>query len=172
MSKISKQFLTVTFAIMAIFWGTCVICSFCGLSLKQDYYLYFPYMIGGLSPTIASFVVLKKNGQVRSFKEWLNNVFDIKHGIASYLLVVVLSVIYVLPQCIVAGYEKGAPLYAIIVMIPVMLLGGDWKKRDGVIFFSRSLKKVPLFRSYTYSGSNMVAMAFAIILYKWRGSGR
>lgn len=190
MSKISKQFLTVTFAIMAIFWGTCVICSFCGLSLKQDYYLYFPYMIGGLSPTIASFVVLKKNGQVRSFKEWLNNVFDIKHGIASYLLVVVLSVIYVLPQCIVAGYEKGAPLYAIIVMIPVMLLGGGLEEAGWRYILQPELEKrcpyfvatlivsviwwlwhLPLFyisgvgqegKSYIAFGFGVLGMAFAL----------
>ena len=62
--------------------------------------------------------------KVKSFKEWIKNVFDFKHGITSYSLVVILSVLYVLPQCIVAGYDKGAPLYAMLVMVPLMLLGG------------------------------------------------
>ena len=124
MSKVSRQFLIYTFIIMTICWGTCMICSFNNLSLEKDYFLYVPYLLGGWSPTIASFIVLKKNDKVKSFKEWIRNVFDFKHGITSYSLVVILSVLYVLPQCIVAGYDKGAPLYAMLVMVPLMLLGG------------------------------------------------
>lgn len=124
MSKVSKHFLIVTFAIMAICWGTCMICSFNNLSLETDYFLFVPYLLGGWSPTIASYIVLKKNGKVKNFKDWMKNVFDFKHGLVSYMLVIGLSILYVLPQCIVAGYEKGAPLYAMIVMIPLMLFGG------------------------------------------------
>ena len=124
MSKVSRQFLIYTFIIMTICWGTCMICSFNNFSLEKDYFLYVPYLLGGWSPTIASFIVLKKNDKVKSFKEWIRNVFDFKHGITSYSLVVILSVLYVLPQCIVAGYDKGAPLYAMLVMVPLMLLGG------------------------------------------------
>ena len=124
MSKVSKLFLMYTFIIMAICWGTCMICSLNGLSLDKNYLLYVPYLLGGWSPTIASYIVLKKNDRVKSFKEWLRNVFDFKHGLASYILVIVLSVLYVLPQCIVAGYEKGAPLYALIVLLPMMIFMG------------------------------------------------
>ena len=98
MSKVSRQFLIYTFSIMTICWGTCMICSFNNLSLEKDYFLYVPYLLGGWSPTIASFIVLKKNDKVKSFKEWIRNVFDFKHGITSYSLVVILSVLYVLPQ--------------------------------------------------------------------------
>ena len=101
-----------------------MICSYFGLSLNKYYFLYVPYMIGGWSPTIASFIVLKKNDRVKSVVEWLKNVFDFKHGLTSYLLVIILSVLYVLPQCIAGGYEKGAPIYALIVLIPMMIFGG------------------------------------------------
>ncbi len=124
MSKVSSQYLTYTFIIMGICWGTCMICSYFGLSLNKHYFLYVPYMIGGWSPTIASFIALKKNDRVKNFVEWLKNVFDFKHGLTSYLLVIILSVLYVLPQCIVGGYEKGAPIYALIVLIPMMIFGG------------------------------------------------
>ena len=81
MSKVSRQFLIYTFILMIICWGTCIICSFNNLSLEKDYFLFVPYLLGGWSPTIASFIVLKKNGKVKSFKEWIRNVFDFKHGI-------------------------------------------------------------------------------------------
>lgn len=58
MSKVSRQFLIYTFMIMTICWGTCMICSFNNLSLEKDYFLYVPYLLGGWSPTIASFIVL------------------------------------------------------------------------------------------------------------------
>ena len=69
MSKVSKLFLMYTFIIMAICWGTCMIFSFSGLSLNKDYLLYVPYLIGGWSPTIASYIVLKKNDRVKSFQD-------------------------------------------------------------------------------------------------------
>ncbi len=124
MSKVGKQFLIYTFIIMAICWGTCMICSLNGLSLDKDYLLYVPYLLGGWSPTIASYIVLKNNDRVQDFKEWLRNVFDYKHGLMSYLLVIVFAVLYVLPQCIISGYEKSAPIYALIVLIPMMIFGG------------------------------------------------
>ena len=76
MSKVSKQFLIYTFIIMGICWGTCMICSLNGLSLQNDYFLFIPYMLGGWSPTIASYIALKKNGRVENFKDCLKNVFD------------------------------------------------------------------------------------------------
>lgn len=95
-----------------------------GFSLDKNYLLYVPYLVGGWSPTIASYIVLKKNDRVKSFKEWMKNIFDFKHGLTSYFLVIILSVLYVLPQCIVTGYQKGAPIYALILLIPMMIFGG------------------------------------------------
>ena len=124
MSKVCKQFLIYTFVIMAICWGGCMICSLYGLSLKNDYILYVPYILGGWSPTIASYIVLKKNDKVKGFKEWLKNVFDFKHGLLSYFLVIVLAVLYLLPQCIVTGFQKGAPIYVLALLIPLMIFAG------------------------------------------------
>jgi membrane protease YdiL (CAAX protease family) len=38
--------------------------------------------------------------------------------------VIVFSVLFILPQCLISGFETGAPLYAVVFMIPMMLLGG------------------------------------------------
>ena len=124
MNKLIKDYLIYTFLIMLICWGLCVICSLNGILLNENYFLYIPYLLGGFSPTIASFFVLKKNNKVANFKEWLGNVFDFKHNIFSYFMVIVLGILFILPQCLISGYENGFPLYAIFVMITVMLLGG------------------------------------------------
>ena len=141
MSKVSKQFLIYTFIIMGICWGTCMICSLNGLSLQNDYFLFIPYMLGGWSPTIASYIALKKNGRVENFKDWLKNVFDFKHGLKAYLLVILLAVVYVFPQCIVSGYEKGEPIYIMILAIPLMLLGGGLEEAGWRYILQPELEK-------------------------------
>lgn len=124
MSKLSRDYLLCTFAIMLICWGLCVVCSLGGITISNCYLLYIPYLLGGWSPTIASFISLKKNNEISNFKEWFKNVFDFKHNVFSYLLVPALGFLFIFLQCLISGYENGAPFYAIIVMIPMMLFGG------------------------------------------------
>ena len=125
MSKLNKNYLGFTFLIMLIGWGICLLYSFNGISLNDNKWLYAPYLLGGWSPTIASYLSLKSNSKVADIKEWLKNIFDFQHNIFSYLMVVIMAVIFILPQCFIFGYENGAPIFAIIIMVPMMLdMGG------------------------------------------------
>ena len=124
MSKMSVKFLLWTFAIMLLCWGTCALCSINGVLLKENAFLYIPYILGGFSPTIASYIVLKRTGNVENLWGWLKDVFDFRHKPLFYLLVVLLSIVPILPRCIISGYELGAPLYSIIIAIPMMIFGG------------------------------------------------
>ncbi len=141
MNKLVKDYLTYTFLIMLICWGICVICSLNGILLNDNYLLYLPYLLGGWSPTIASFISLKKNHKVANFKEWLKNVFDFKHNIFSYLMVILFGIFFILPQCLISGYESGAPLLAIVVMIPVMLFGGGLEEAGWRYILGPELEK-------------------------------
>lgn len=69
MNKLIKDYLLYTFLIMIICWGLCAICSLNGILLNKYYFLYIPYLLGGWSPTIASFLASKKNNKVVDFKE-------------------------------------------------------------------------------------------------------
>ena len=42
------------------------------------------HIIGGFSPTIASYISLRRNNKVKNFKEWFKKIFDIKHNIWTY----------------------------------------------------------------------------------------
>ncbi len=141
MNKLIKDYLLYTFLIMILCWGLCVICSLNGILLNDNYFLYLPYLIGGWSPTIASFIALKKNNKVTTFKEWLKNVFDFKHSIFSYLMVIFLGIIFILPQCLISGYERGAPLFVIIFMIPIMLFGGGLEEAGWRYILQPELEK-------------------------------
>ncbi len=57
MSKLSKEYLLYTFSIMLVCWGgICLVCNLNNISLNDNYLLYIPYLLGGWSPTIASYI--------------------------------------------------------------------------------------------------------------------
>lgn len=124
MSTLSKRFLMLTFAIMAVCWGGCVIFGLFGIGLSNFPVLYLPYMLGGLSPTIAAYIALKREGRIRGFREWLKITFDFRHSFFAYLLLPIFAGAFFLVLCLVCSFEKGAPLPAVFVMIPMMLFGG------------------------------------------------
>ena len=141
MSKLNIKYLVYTFIIMIMCWGTCIVCSINGILLSDNYWLYIPYLLGGLSPTIASFIVLKQNKVITGFKEWIKNVFDFKHNLWSYVIVVLFAIIFILPQCLISGYEKGAPLFTIIFMVPMMLFGGGLEEAGWRYILQSELEK-------------------------------
>ena len=141
MSKLNKNYLSFTFLLMLLGWGICFLCSFNGISLNDHKWLYVLYLLGGWSPTIASYFALKRNNKVTNMKEWLKNIFDFKHSVFSYLLVVIMAVLFILPQCVISGYENGMPIYAMIVMIPVMLVGGGLEEAGWRCILQPELEK-------------------------------
>ncbi len=124
MSKLSKNYLSLTFLIMLTCWGICLLCSLNGISINDNKLLFVPYALGGWSPTIASYFSLKRSGKVAGFRDWLKNVFDFKHSVLSYLMVFFMAILFILPLCLICGYERKAPVFSIIVMIPAMLFAG------------------------------------------------
>ena len=80
--------LVLTFLIMGICWGLCLVLSLNGITMKDYKWIYIPWMLGGISPAIASFIVLKKSGEVAGFKDWSGHVFDFKQSPWSYLLAI------------------------------------------------------------------------------------
>ncbi len=122
--KLVREFLIITFVIMLVFWGGCALISKIFDLTVNNIFLRIMHMIGGFSPTIASYVSLKRNNVVTGFKEWLKKAFDIKHNILIYVLVIVYAAIYYVIGCAINGFEVGAPIFMLIVLIPMMLFGG------------------------------------------------
>lgn len=159
MSKLAGQYLSVTFAIMTICWGICLLCSFWGIYLDEILLLYIPFLLGGLSPTIASYIVLKKNGMVPNFKAWIRATFDFKHGVVSYLLLPIFAGIFFFCLCSISGYESGAPMMALVVMIPMMLLGGGLEEAGW-----RGILQPELEKKYGYTKATILV---AIVWWLW-----
>lgn len=124
MNKLTKLYLRHTFTIMTLCWGCCVICSVYNVRLSNFPLLYVPYFLGGLSPTIASWLCVKSGDRSVRFRAWLQSVFNFKHNIFFYILIVLLAAVFFLPQCLISGYDKGAPLLFVPFMLPVMMFCG------------------------------------------------
>lgn len=119
-----KEFLIITFSVMLIFWGSAAILSQ-ALNLTVNHpILRIMHLIGGFSPTIGSFVSLKRNNKIESFKEWIHKIFDIKHSISTYVLTFIFTAIYYLTNCLINGFEVGAPFFMAIILVPMMIAGG------------------------------------------------
>ena len=73
---------------------------------------------------MASYISLKKNNKVKNLKEWLKKIFDIKHNIWTYILVILFVLIYYVLGCAINGFKFGAPIFMLIVILPMMLFGG------------------------------------------------
>ena len=159
MSKLSRTYLSVTFLLMLTGWGICLLCSFNGISLNDNKWLYVPYLLGGWSPTIASYLSLRRSSRVADIKEWLKNIFDVKHHIFSYLLAAIMAVAFILPQCLISGYESGAPIFAIVVMIPMMLAAGGLEEAGWRYILQPELEK-----KYSFAISTIIV---GIIWWLW-----
>lgn len=122
--KLFTDHLLLTFAIVAVFWGLCIVLGLNGITIKTHAWMNLPWMLGAFSTTIASYVALKKNGSIDGFKDWLRNAFDFKHGIWAYLLAILFPVLHLSIMCLLDGYEKAFPLYMIVPMLPAMMVGG------------------------------------------------
>lgn len=126
--KLFTDHLLITAVITAVFWGLAVVFGMNGITMKDHPWIMLLQGFGAWSTTIASYIALKKNGQVTGFKEWIRNVFDFKHSALSYALVIVLAVVHAALMCFIGGVELRAPIYMVALMLPIMFVGGGMEE--------------------------------------------
>ena len=153
-SKIIR-FLLLTFLFLALGWGSCLVCGFFGITVTNAPYLYPLYIFGGFSPTVAAFLVCRKGG----FKAWIGSVFDFKHKLTAYLLVLVFAAAFFLTLCLSCGFTPGAPIFIVPLMIPMMLFGGGLEEAGWRGILQPELEKK--------LGFTLSALIVAVIWWVW-----
>ena len=156
---ITVQFLLLTFAITYVSWGICAGFSLLGYSLTLDYWLYLPYLLGGWSPAIASYIVLKRNHRVTGFKEWLKNVFDVKRSLWMYLLMLLFALVYFMPQMLIGEPKEVQPLYMLALLMPLMLFMGGLEEAGWRYVLQPELE--------TKTGYILFSLIFSVIWLVW-----
>lgn len=122
--KVVMQFTSLTFVIALISWGIGALFELFGFTVENAPWVYTFIVLCGWSPTVASYIILKRNNEVKGFKEWLKNIFALKNPIRFYLLVLILIAIYFIPQVIFTGLDEAKPFYMFFAMLPLVLVGG------------------------------------------------
>ena len=148
--KLVKEFLIITFFIMIIFWGGCTLISQLLNLTVNNIFLRIMHIIGGFSPTIASYISLKRNNKVNTFKEWLKKIFDIKHNIYDYGIVMLFVIIYYILGCSINGFELGAPILMLIIILPMMLFSGGNEEVGWRMILQSELEKKFNFHMSTF----------------------
>lgn len=111
-SKAFRDHLIITFPFMLVCWVLCIILGFNGITKADHLWINIPYVLGAFSTTIASYITLKKNNEVKDFKDWLKNVFDLRQSELSYIAVIILVTLNTSVLCLAGGYEKkNSPVY-------------------------------------------------------------
>lgn len=157
--KLVKEFLIITFVIMIVFWGGCALTSQIFNLTINNIFIKIMYIIGGFSPTIASYISLKRNNKVKYFTEWLKKIFDIKHNVWTYSLVILFVLIYYALGCIINGFQFGAPIFMLAVILPMMLFGGGNEEVGWRMILQPELEKK--------FGFNIATILTAIIWWVW-----
>jgi membrane protease YdiL (CAAX protease family) len=123
--RLVSQFLLLTFVFMLLGWGVSLIFAQFGMTTGTHSWLYVLFILGGWSPTIASYMVLKRNKGVTGFKDWLKNVFEFKAPLRFYIFVIFLFGIDFAAQIFIyPGLDDAAPVYMFFASLPLMLVGG------------------------------------------------
>ena len=123
--KLVFQYLLLTFSIMIFLWGLLLIFGYFGFSINSHFLLYIPWILGGLSPTIASYIVLKKNNEITDFRDWIKKIFTFKISIKFYIFTILLYLIIPIMYFLIPpGLERIEPIYVFFVSLPIMIIGG------------------------------------------------
>lgn len=80
-------------------------------------------------------------------------------NIFSYLMVVIIPFIFIIPRCFISGYENGAPVFAIVFMVPIMLVGGGLEEAG-----RRYILQPELEQKYSFTISTIIV---SIIWWLW-----
>ncbi len=157
--KIVHEFLIITFILMIFGWGSCVTLSqFFDLSINNPLLKIF-FFIGGFSPTVASYITLKRNKSISNFKEWLKQIFDAKHSVFTYLCIILFVFIYYFLGCKINGFQFGAPAFMLVIILPMMLFCGGNEEVGWRMILQTELEKK--------FGFHLATLFTAIIWWIW-----
>ncbi len=139
--KLVQKFLLLTFAIMLLFWGgSAVVSQLLDITVDNPA-MKLPFMLGGFSPTIASYLSLKSENEVHGFKDWLKQIFGTRQSPFAYALVLLFVLVYFGLGSLINGVTIGAPIWLQLIIVPSMLLGGGNEEAGWRMILQPELEK-------------------------------
>ncbi len=146
--KIIIQFTMLTFCIAYLVSGVLIVLGQFGYSVHnwvhslKEFGMNVPFAVYILSPSIASYIVLKKNNKIENIKEWLKTVFYVKNKLSVYLYVTGGLTLYFGIHYLFSGpVELGLPFYTFFLSLPGNLVIGGLEEAGWMYILQPELDK-------------------------------
>jgi membrane protease YdiL (CAAX protease family) len=104
-------------------WGTMIILAGFGIAESSHPWILILQLIGGLSPAIASYIAMKKNGKVTGFKQWFKLIFNVKTRFVYYLLALAPVAVYHILNRVISGATE-PPIHMLPLILLICFFGG------------------------------------------------
>lgn len=137
------EYLGWTFLINSISYAISIIGEQTGIlsgSTGSNINTVISTFIGGASPLYATYIVLKRHGDVCGISEFIRRIFHTTNIKKAVIVTAVFS-IALLIAAILAGERTDYPWYIIIPAVPLMILGGGYEEIGWRGFLQPSLEK-------------------------------
>jgi membrane protease YdiL (CAAX protease family) len=118
------SFLALTFSITWLCWGSIIIANQFALLTYGTPISMVLFIIGGNGTPIASYILLKKWGEIDGFKSFLKRYFAFKTSISHYALILLFLAIHFIIPILLASANREKAIYYGILLIPMMIIGG------------------------------------------------
>lgn len=124
----SIKFLSLTFCISWLCWGSIVIANQFGLLPYGLPLSMILFIIGGNGAPIASYILLKKWGEIDGFKSFLKRNFTFKTSVNHYVLIAFYLTIHFAIPLLLASTDRNMAIYYGVLLIPVNMVGGGFEE--------------------------------------------
>jgi hypothetical protein len=130
-NKTSVLYLIFTFAISWGSWGILAALSHYQITHYGQPVFMLLYLLGGLGPFIAAFIVNKKYETKEDYKQFIKKLFRFKVDFAWYAWIIIVPFVISSIPWLIAYFTKGTvqplfkgPFFMVFAMLPVMIIGG------------------------------------------------
>lgn len=152
------EFLLLTFCISWLCWGCIIIANKFGLLQYGTFLSMILFIIGGNGAPIASYILLKRWGEIDGIKSFLKRNFNFKSSIKNYLLVLALLLVHFIIPIALASTNREMAIYYGLLMIPINIIGGGLEEIGWRGILQPYLERIMSFSK----GTIIVAIIWAI----------
>lgn len=126
--NITTKFVLLTFSMAIAIAGLMLALAQFDITLKNQVWVWALFVLYDLTPAVASYVLLKRSGQVKDLKNWLQDAFRVRDSLFHYGIVFLGVAVFFALRSISSGLVSLQPFYIFLALLPVMLVVGGMEE--------------------------------------------
>jgi membrane protease YdiL (CAAX protease family) len=165
-------------------WGVIIVANMFGIAGFDTPFGMLLFIIGTWSPTVFSYLCLKKNGTICGIKNFVKIAFSYKQKLIHYFMIFAFLLLLYIPSAIITGTKVDTAWYLVFPIFPLMIIDGGLEELGWRYLLQPTLEKrfpyiiastitagiwliwhLPLFFIAGSGQSKMTFSLFAIFIY-------